>query len=110
MELNRIGSYLAVAIVSALIGYFAAKSTGEEPAGGKCDIHLSLTEHQLQAIKTNLARARAQAFDQANAEGQNRDGANRAAEDLAFDTFVHNLREPLGNEYARHRTSMDGCF
>jgi hypothetical protein len=109
MELNRIGSYLAVAIVAGLIGYFAAKSTGEQ-TGGKCDIHLSLSDRELQAIKTNLARARAQAFDAAIADGQNRDGANRAAEDAAFDTFVHNLRSPLGNEYARHRTALDGCF
>lgn len=109
MELNRVGSFLAVAVVAGLIGAFVARSW-DGPGGGKCDIHLSLSDRELQAIKTNLARARAQAFDATAAEGQGRDDANKAAEDLAFDTFVHNLRVPLGNEYARHRTAMDGCF
>ena len=110
MELNRIGSFVAVAVVAALIGAFVARSWGEQAAGGKCDIHISLTDRELQAIKTNLARIRAQAFEGAGAEGGNRDAANKAAEDSAFDTFVYNLRGPLGNEYARHRTAMDGCF
>ena len=109
MELNRIGSFLAVAIVAALIGGFAARSVGGSAAPA-CDVHPSLTEHELQAIKTNLARVRSQAFDAASSEGQGRDAANKAAEDIAFDSFVHNLRGPLEVEYARHRAAMDGCF
>jgi len=110
MEFNRVGSFLAVAIVAALIGAFAARYWGGSEGGGKCDVRLSLSDSQLQAIRTNLARARSQAFDQAAAEGQGRDAANKAAEDLAFDTFVHNLRGPIEKEYARHRTALDGCF
>ena len=111
MELSRIGSFVAVAVVAALIGAFVARSWGNQAAaGGKCDIHIKLTDHELQAIKTNLARVRTEAFASAGADGGNRDAANKAAEDSAFDTFVYNLRGPLGNEYARHRAAMDGCF
>jgi len=110
MELSRVGVILAVAIVAGLIGAFIGRSWGGAEGGGKCDLHLSLTDRELQAIRTNLARARAQGFESASAEGQNRDGANKAAEELAFDTFVHNLRDRIGEEYARHRTAMDGCF
>jgi hypothetical protein len=110
MELNRIGSLLAVAIVAGLIGAFAARSLGQPAGGGVCDIHPRLSERELAAIKINLARVRSQAFDAASTEGQGRDAANRAAEDIAFDTFVHNLRGPLNAEYTRHRDALDGCF
>jgi hypothetical protein len=109
MELNRIGSFLAVAIVAALIGGFVARSMGGS-AVPACDVHPSLSDRELQSIKSNLARVRAQAFETAAAEGQGRDAANKAAEDLAFDTFVHNLRGALEAEYKRHRAAMDGCF
>jgi hypothetical protein len=110
MEFNRIGSLLAVAIVSALIGAFVVHSFGQTPGGGTCDIHPRLSDRELSAVKTNLDRARSHAFDVAVAEGQGRDAANKAAEDVAFDTFVHNLRGALSAEYARHREALDGCF
>lgn len=109
MEFNRVGSLLAVALVAGLIGAFVARALGESH-GGVCDIHPRLSDHELTAIKTNLARVRNQAFDTAVAEGQGRDAANRAAEEIAFDTFVHNLRGALSTEYARHREALDGCF
>jgi hypothetical protein len=110
MELNRVGSLLAVAIVAGLIGAFIARSLGQPAGDGACDIHPRLSERELSAIKTNLARVRSQAFDAASAEGQGRDAANKAAEDIAFDTFIHNLRGALSVEYARHRQALDGCF
>ena len=107
MELNRIVWFVAVALVAAIAGGFVGQSLSRR-ATPVCDIHPVLSDRQLQAIKTNLARARAQGFESASGEG--RDAANKAAEDLAFDTFVHNLRGPLEAEYVRHRAAMDGCF
>jgi len=110
MEFNRVGSFLAVAIVSALIGAFVGRSLNHASDGGTCDVHPRLNSRELSAIKTNLERARSHAFDLAVSEGQGRDAANKAAEDVAFDTFVHNLRGALSAEYARHREALDGCF
>lgn len=109
MEFGRIGSYLGIAIVAAILGFFIGRGVGQ-PAAGVCDIHPRLTDQQLAAIRTNLERARKQAFESYSTEGQGRDAANKAAEDVAFDTFVHNLRGALSAEYARHREALDGCL
>ncbi len=109
MELGRIGTFLGIAIVAAALGFFLGRGSGESSSGA-CDIHPRLSDRELSAIRTNLDRVRKQAFDSASAEGQGRDAANKAAEDVAFDTFVHNLRGALMTEYARHREALDGCL
>ena len=109
MEFSRIGTFLGIAIVAVVLGFFIGRGSGQSSAGA-CDIHPRLTDQQLTAIRTNLERVRTHAFEAAQAEGQGRDGANKAAEDVAFDTFVHNLRGALSAEYARHREALDGCL
>ena len=109
MEFGRVGTYLGIAVVTAALGFFLGRGSGAQ-SGGTCDIHPRLSDRELSAIQTNLDRVRKHAFDQASGEGQGRDAANKAAEDVAFDTFVHNMRGSLMEEYARHREALDGCL
>jgi hypothetical protein len=107
--MSRIGGFVAVAVISALITWFVAQSMGDKDAA-RCDIHPHLSSTGLSAMRANMDRARRVAHDAAIADKQDGDAANRAGEDAAFDSFVYNLRGALGVEYQRHRQALDGCF
>ncbi len=106
---SRIGQLIAVAVIAALITYFAIDSFSDKDAG-RCDVHPHLTSTALSIMRSNMERARRIAHDAAISDKQDGDAANRAGEEAAFDSFVYNLRGPLGAEYQRHRQALDGCF
>jgi hypothetical protein len=108
MGLDKIGAFVAVAVIAALVTFFVMRPSGGD--GGRCDIHPHLSDRGLAAMKANLDRARTAAYNAAIADKKDRDVANKAGEDAAADNFVYNLRDALTAEYLRHRRALDGCF
>ena len=107
--MNPITTLVLVALASAAVGGFAVHSIERKDAA-VCDVHPKLSEAQLRTMRANIIRARTQTVATVTADGKDKDVANRAGEDAAFDTFVHDLRIALNDEYMNHRRQMDGCF
>jgi hypothetical protein len=106
MGLNRIGALVFVALISALLTYFATQLNG----GGRCDIRPDVSQSGLNAIHNNAERARTTAFTTVFAEKHDKDAANRAAEEAGMESFIYDLKDAVGAEYYRHRRALDGCF
>jgi hypothetical protein len=106
MGLNRIGAFVFVALVSALLTYYVTDLEG----GPRCDIHPHVSAKGLAALRDNAERARNAEYTAVFAEKHDKDAANRAAEQAGMDSFVNDLRDAVGDEYLRHRHHMDNCF
>jgi cobalamin biosynthesis protein CobT len=107
--MNQVSVIVLVAAIAAVAASVAVR-TIDHQGGGQCDVHPRLSDTQAGAIKDNIDRARSEAYRAALSDGKTKDQANSAAEDAAFDTFVHDLRPALSAEYLRHREALDGCF
>ena len=107
--MNQLSAIVLVAAVVAVITAVAVRAVDHQD-GGRCDVHPQLSDLQAGQVKSNMDRARAEAYRAALSDGKTKDQANSAAEDAAFDTFVHDLRPALSSEYLRHREALDGCF
>jgi hypothetical protein len=106
MGLNRVGAFVFVALVSALLTWYLTQLGG----GGRCDIHPQVSQSGLSAIRNNAERARTTAYNAIFAEKHDKDAANLAAEQAGLESFVYDLREAVGAEYFRHRRAMDNCY
>ena len=107
--MNRITTLIVVVLIAVIVTGFVVRTMDEKGAGA-CDVHPQLSDSQIASMRANIERARSQAFSAATADRRDKDAANKAGEEAAFDTFVHDLRDALAGEYLRHRRSMDGCY
>ena len=108
MGLGRIGGYVFIALVAALLTFYYVRVTNGDTA--RCEVRIDLPSKTLFAIKSNLERARAAAHDAAITDKHDQQAAYQAEESSAQQEFIYDLRDALGAEYTRHRRALDGCF
>ncbi len=108
MGMGRIGGYIFVALVAALLTFYAVRITNGDTA--RCEVRLQLTSSMLSSLKDNLERARAAAHSATIADKHDAQAAYQAEEQSAEQQFVFDLHEQLAAEYRRHRRALDGCF
>ncbi|MDB5395064.1 MAG: hypothetical protein JWM91_2570 [Rhodospirillales bacterium] len=108
MGLGRVGGYIFVALVAALLTFYVVRVTNGDIA--RCDVHPRLTSQNLAAIKNNLERARAAAHEATMNDKHDPQAAYQAEEQSAEQQFVYDLHDALAAEYRRHRRALDGCF
>jgi ABC-type dipeptide/oligopeptide/nickel transport system permease component len=108
MGLGRIGGYIFVALVAALLTFYAVRITNGDSA--RCEVRVTLTPKTLAAIKNNLERARGAAHEATMNDKHDQQAAYQAEEVSAEQEFIYDLRDPVGAEYTRHRRALDGCF
>ena len=107
--MSRTGTYVAIALITALVTYFVTQMLGES-GGGQCAIRPQVSSKGMAALRSNAERARGAAYNAVLAEKHDRDAANRAAEDAGMESFVYDLKDAVGAEYMRHRRAMDSCY
>ena len=108
MGLGRIGGYVFVALVAALLTFYYFRVTNGDAT--RCEIRITLEPKSLAAIKNNLERARSAAHDATMIDKKDPQAAYQAEEASAEQAFAFDLREAIGGEYRRHRRALDGCF
>jgi len=108
MGLGRVGGYIFVALVTALLTFYVLRVTNGDAV--RCDVHPRLSSQALAAIKNNLERARAAAHDATMRDKRDPQAAYQAEEQSAEQQFVYDLHDALAAEYRRHRRALDGCF
>jgi hypothetical protein len=108
MGLGRVGGYIFVALVTALLTFYVVRVTNGDAA--RCDVHPSLTSSNRAAIKANLERARAAAHEATMNDKHDQQAAYQAEEASAEQEFIYDLRDTIGAEYRRHRRALDGCY
>jgi hypothetical protein len=108
MGLGRIGGFVFVAVVAALLTFVYMRFDQKDVV--RCDIHPHISAAGLGALRHNLDRARKTSYDATLADTHDQEAAFKAGEKAAEDQFIDDLRNAVGDEYLRHRRAMDQCF
>lgn len=108
MGLGRIGGYIFVALVAALLTFYYLRVTNGDTT--RCEVRVTLPAQTLSAVRNNLERARAAAHDATMTDKHDPQAAYRAEEQSAEQEFIYDLRDAVGAEYRRHRRALDGCY
>ena len=108
MGLGRIGGFIFVAAVAALLTFVVMRFDQKDVV--RCDIHPRVSNAGLHALRDNLDRVRKATYDATLADTHDQEAAFKAGEKAAEDQFIDDLRAAVGDEYLRHRRAMDQCF
>jgi hypothetical protein len=108
MGLGRIGGFVFVAVVAALLTFVYMRFDQKDVL--RCDIHPRISQAGLKALRDNLDRARTAAYNATLADKHDQEAAFKAGEQAAEESFEYDLRTAVGDEYLRHRRAMDNCF